>query len=213
MDEQAFVGILAIVAIALIVISFVAGLGLFFALLFKRKANKNVPLVPADARQELSGSEADYFSYIKYDSEKNAIVLKQSQVFKKCVVTLITKKNGALSIKRYNLQYADGDLYCGIKLDGAIDEYKVVLESIDNSVKKHAPVDTFLSMNIIYAIVVTLLFMVGCFVYVYMWAFSLLDEWPGYAFYYIFVFFALLFIAIIVGGCLLFDNLSKKGKF
>ena len=86
---------LPMIVILFIILTFLAAIGLFMALIFKRKPRNDVSLFAMDARQDLSGNEAQYFQYIRFDAEKNAIVLKQSQVFKKCVVTLITKKGNA----------------------------------------------------------------------------------------------------------------------
>ena len=152
---------LPMIVIIFIILTFLAAIGLFMALIFKRKPRNDISLFAMDARQDLSGNEAQYFQYIRFDAEKNAIVLKQSQVFKKCVVTLITKKGNARKQAVYNLEYAQGDLFCGIKLDSPVDEYKVVLESIDGTAQKHEPIDNYLTLNMVYAIVVSILFIIA----------------------------------------------------
>ena len=209
-DMPAF---LPMTSIGVIVAAFVAAIGLFFAFVFKRKPKANIQLCPIDSRQDLSGNEANYFSYIKYDQSVNALVLKQSQVFKKCVVTLIIKRNGSISSKRYNLSYANNDLSCGITLNGQIDEYKVVLESVDGAVQKHAPIDNVLAMNIIYAAIVSIIFAIGAGLYIVMCSYYLNDEWVGYAFYYTYIALVLIYIIVVVGGFALGEVLAKKGKF
>lgn len=196
-----------------VVLAFVAAVGLFFLFVFKRKPKKDITLFSTNDRQYLDGNEAEYFSYIKYDNEKNAIVLKQSQIFKKCVVTLIYKINNSIGMKRYTLNYASGDLFCGIQLKNKIDEFKVVLESIDGAGKKHEPIDNYFALHILYSIVVAVLFAVACFLYVFMCSFYLNDEWSGYAFYYVFVALVAIYVAVVIGGYFLGEYLSKKGVF
>ena len=206
--------ILPLLVIVFIVLTFAAAVLLFLALLLKRKPRKDVSLTALNDRQDLSGSEATYFQYIRYDSEKNAIVLKQSQVFKKCVVTLITKKGNARQIARYNLEYVPGDLYCGIRLDAPVDEYRVVLESVDGTTQKHAPVDSFVSSNAIYAIVVSVLFIVATIVLI-MWYGSSYEvlESEEFPILYGLVLLVVIYPIVVIGGCLLGETLSKKGKF
>ena len=206
--------ILSLVVVVFFAVLFIMAIVLFIALVLKRKPKKDVSLFKLDERQDLSGNEANYFSYIKYDSEKNAIVLKQNQVFKKCVVSLISKKGNARKIDRFNLEYAPGDLYCGIKLDAPIDAYKVVLESIDGGAQKHDPVDTYLTSNLIYAIVVTILFVIASILLITWYGASYevteSEEFPAL---YGLALLAVIYPIIIIVGCLLGESLSKKGKF
>ena len=204
---------LPIITVLAIAVPCVVAVALFFLIVLNRKPKKDVQLFGIDVRQDLDENEANYFSYIKYDQGLNAIVLRQSQVFNKCVVTLITKKEGRLSMKKYNLKYAANDLSCGIQLEGQIEEYRVVLESVDNNTQKHPSFDSALTNNILYAIIVSLLFVVGGGAYIVACSFCLEDEWLGYSFYYVFLALVLVYFAVIVGGFLLGESLSKKGKF
>lgn len=197
----------------LVIVTAVAALGLFFLLVFIRKPKKNVRLFPVSERQELGGNEASYFSYIKYDQEKNAIVLKQSQVFSNCVVTLIVKSGGKVTMKRYNLAYNSGDLFCGIRLDERIDEFRVILESVDKTIVKHPQIDNSSSNNVTYGIIVAILFAATAFVYVLACSYILVDEWPAYSIFYGLAALGLVFIVIVVGGYFLGEMLSKKGSF
>ena len=205
---------LPMIVILFIVLTFLAALGLFMALLFKRKPKSDVSLTGINDRQDLSGSEATYFQYIRFDSEKNAIVLKQSQVFKKCVVTLITKKGNSRKQAVYNLEYVAGDLYCGIKLSEPVDEFRVVLESVDGNVQKHAPIDSYFSMNILYAIVVSVLFIISGILLITMDGYmgDVLDV-EGFPLLYGLLLLIVIYIIVIIGGCLIGEVLSKKGKF
>ena len=206
--------LLYLIAIVIIIASFVLALGLFPLFLLKRKPLKDISLTSIDDNQDLYDDEAIYFSYVRYDSEKRAIILKQSQVFRKCVVTLIVRQNGKLKMARYNLEYAPNDLFCAIKIDGTIEGFKVVLESVDGSISKHAPIDNYKQAHIVYSVIVTLVFAIGAIVYVMMCGTLLIDDqWVGFNLYYTFAALSLLFILIIVGGYVLGEILSKKGKF
>lgn len=204
---------LPMIVMLFIILTFVAALGLFMALIFKRKPRSDFSLFAMDARQDLSGNEAKYFQYIRFDSEKNAIVLKQSQVFKKCVVTLITKKGNARKQAVYNLEYMPGDLYCGIKLDAPVDEYKVVLESVDGAVQKHDPIDNYLTLNLVYAIVVSILFIIAGALLITMDSYYLEVDVDGFGVLYGLLALIIIYIVVIVAGCLVGETLSKKGKF
>lgn len=204
---------LPMIVMLFIILTFVAALGLFMALIFKRKPRSDFSLFAMDARQDLSGNEAKYFQYIRFDSEKNAIVLKQSQVFKKCVVTLITKKGNARRQAVYNLEYMPGDLYCGIKLDAPVDEYKVVLESVDGAVQKHDPIDNYLTLNLVYAIVVSILFIIAGALLITMDSYYLEVDVDGFGVLYGLLALIIIYIIVIVAGCLVGETLSKKGKF
>ena len=204
---------LPMIVMLFIILTFVAALGLFIALIFKRKPRSDFSLFAMDARQDLSGNEAKYFQYIRFDSEKNAIVLKQSQVFKKCVVTLITKKGNARRQAVYNLEYMPGDLYCGIKLDAPVDEYKVVLESVDGAAQKHDPIDNYLTLNLVYAIVVSILFIIAGALLITMDSYYLEVDVDGFGVLYGLLALIIIYIIVIVAGCLVGETLSKKGKF
>ena len=204
---------LPMIVILFIILTFLAAIGLFMALIFKRKPRNDISLFAMDARQDLSGNEAQYFQYIRFDAEKNAIVLKQSQVFKKCVVTLITKKGNARKQAVYNLEYAQGDLFCGIKLDSPVDEYKVVLESIDGTAQKHEPIDNYLTLNMVYAIVVSVLFIIAGALLITMDSYYLEVDVEGFGVLYGLLALILIYIVVIVAGCLVGEVLSKKGKF
>ena len=205
---------LPMIVILFIGLTFVGAAGLFFALLFKRKPKADVRLFSINERQDLSGNEANYFQYIRFDSEKNAIVLKQSQVFKKCVVTLITKKGNSRKLTVYNLEYAPGDLYCGISLNGPVDEYKVILESVNGAVQKHDSTDSFINLNVLYAVVVSVLFIISGALLITMDGFmgDVLDV-EGFPLLYGLLALVLIYVVIIVGGCFVCETLSKKGKF
>lgn len=205
---------LPMMVIIFIVLMFLAAIGLYFALILKRKPRNDVPLFAANSRQDLSGNEATYFSYIKFDPEKNAIVLKQSQVFKKCVVTLISKKGNVRKQEKFNLEYAEGDLYCGIILKEPIDEFKVVLESVDGNVQKHDPIDSFLTLNILYAVVVSVLFIIAAILLITMDGYlaDVMEE-EGFPLLYGLVLLVVIYVIVIIGGCLIGEILSKKGKF
>lgn len=196
-----------------VIVTFVLAVGLFFLLVFIRKPKKNVRLFPISQRQELGENEASYFSYIKYDQGKNSIILKQSQIFSHCVVTLIVKSGGKVSMKRYNLAYNQGDLYCGIRLEGRIDEYRIVLDSVDKTILKHAALDNSSSNNVTYGLVVSILFAISVFIYVLTCSFLLNDEWPAYSIFYALAALGLIFVVIIAGGYFLGETLSKKGSF
>lgn len=196
-----------------VIVTFALAIGLFFLLVFIRKPKKNVRLFPISQRQELGENEASYFSYIKYDQEKNSIILKQSQIFSHCVVTLIVKSGGKVSMKRYNLAYNQGDLYCGIRLEGRIDEYRIVLDSVDKTILKHAALDNSSSNNVTYGLVVSILFAISVFIYVLTCSFLLNDEWPAYSIFYALAALGLIFVVIIAGGYFLGETLSKKGSF
>ena len=205
---------LPMMVVIFIVLMFVAAIGLYFALILKRKPRNDIPLFSVNSRQDLSGNEATYFSYIKFDSEKNAIVLKQSQVFKKCVVTLISKKGNVRKLEKYNLQYVEGDLYCGIPLNEPIDEFKVILESVDGNAQKHDPIDSYLTLNILYAVVVSVLFIIAGAMLITMDGYiaDVLEE-EGFPLLYGLLVLIVIYVIVIVGGCLLGETLSKKGKF
>lgn len=204
---------LPLITVVVIIVSFVAALGLFALLLLKRKPKKDIDLYPINGRQDLRDGEADYFAYIKYNQDINAIVLKQSQIFKKCVVTLIIKKGGKLSSKRYNLQYTAGDVFCAISVEQGAEEFKVVLESVDGRAIKHPPVDSSLKLNVLYAVIVSILFVIGGLLYVYMCNFYINGIWQEYATFYTYPALVIIYIVIIVGGYFLGELLSKKGVF
>lgn len=205
--------ILLVVVYIFIFLTFLAAIVLFFALVLKRKPRNDISLFSVNYQQDLSGNEADYFQYIRFDAEKNAIVLKQSQAFKKCVVTLITKKGSAHSLRKFNINYAEGDMFAGIALPSPVDEFKVVLESVDGVVKKHDPVDTYKKMNIAYAAIVGGIFAIMALLFVSYY--NLLDDGmtEGFGILYGLVLLAVIYIAVIIGGFILGENLSKKGKF
>ena len=196
-----------------IILTFVAALGLFLVLVFRRKPKSDLRLSNINDRQDLENNEARYFQYIRFDADKKAIVLKQSQVFKKCVVTLVTKKGNSLKQAKYNLEYVDGDLYCGIPLNDSVDAYKVVLESVDGVAQKHDPIDNYLALNLIYAVVVSILFIIAGAMLITMDSYYLEVEVDGYGIMYGLLALVLIYILVIVGGCLLGETLSKKGKF
>ena len=213
-ESESFARMLSTVSIILFAALVVIAIGFFFLLLFKRRPNKSLTLYPLEARQDLSDNEAEYFSYIKYNPEIKSIVLKQSQVFSKCVVTLVIKtKSGTVSMKRYNLTYGAGDVFCGIQIGDDVDEYRVILESIDKKTKKHARVDNQLVFNLIYAALVTVVFVVAAILYVYAMSFFLVDTYTGFIMCYLSVALVAIYVAIVVGGYLLFETLSKKGAF
>lgn len=204
---------LPMIVILFIILTFVAALGLFLALVFRRKPKSDLRLSNINDRQDLENNEARYFQYIRFDADKKAIVLKQSQVFKKCVVTLVTKKGNSLKQAKYNLEYVDGDLYCGIPLNDSVDAYKVVLESVDGVAQKHEPIDNYLSLNLVYAVVVSILFIIAGAMLITMDSYYLEVEVEGYGIMYGLLALVLIYILVIVGGCLLGETLSKKGKF
>ena len=204
---------LPLITVVAIIVSFVAALGLFALLILRRSPRKDIDLYPINGRQELSDNEAQYFAYIKYNQDNNSIVLKQSQIFKKCVVTLVIKKGGKLSSKRYNLQYAPGDVFCGINVEDGTEEFKVVLESVDGRPVKHTPIDSSLKLNVLYAIIVSVLFVIGGLLYVYMCNFYINGVWQEYATFYVYPALVIIYIIIIVGGYFLGELLSKKGVF
>ena len=204
---------LPMIVILFIVLTFVAALGLFLVLILVRKPKGDLRLANIDDRQDLDSNEATYFQYIRFDAEKNAIVLKQSQVFKKCVVTLVTKKGSSLKQAKYNLEYVNGDLYCGIPLNEKVDAYKVVLESVDGATQKHDPIDNFLAFNLIYAIVVSVLFIVAGALLITYDSYFLEVEVEGFGIMYGLLALILIYIVVIIGGCLIGEILSKKGKF
>ena len=205
---------LPMMMIIFIILMFLAAIGLFFALLLKRKPRTDLPLYSVESRQDLSGNEANYFQYIKFDAEKNAIVLKQSQVFKKCVVTLISKKGNARKQEKYNLEYAEGDLYCGIPLNAPIDEFRVVLESVNGVGQKHDPIDNYMTMNLVYAIVVSILFIIaGALLITYDGFYADVLDVEGFPILYGLLLLIAIYIVVIIAGCLVGENLSKKGKF
>ena len=204
---------LPMIVMIFIILTFVAALGLFLALVFKRKPKSDLRLSNIDDRQDLENNEARYFQYIRFDADKKAIVLKQSQVFKKCVVTLVTKKGNSLKQAKYNLEYADGDLYCGIPLTESVDAYKVVLESVDGTAQKHDPIDNYLTLNLIYAIVVSVLFIIAGALLITMDSYYLEVEVEGFGIMYGLLALILIYVVVIVGGCLVGESLAKKGKF
>ena len=204
---------LPMIVVLFIILTFVAALGLFMAMLFKRRPRNDLPLFALNARQDLSRNEADYFQYIRYDAEKGAIVLKQSQAFKKCVVTLITRKGNSRKQVMYNLEYNEGDLFCGIKLDDQVDEFRVVLESVDGVTKKHAPIDNHLTMNVVYALVVSILFIISGILLITMDSYYIEVDVEGFGVLYALVALVVIYIVVIVGGFLVGEMLSKKGKF
>ena len=205
---------LPMMMIIFIILTFLVAVGLFFALILKRKPRSDLSLFSAQSRQDLSGNEANYFQYIKFDLEKNAIVLKQSQAFKKCVVTLISKKGNVRKQEKYNLQYAEGDLYCGIKLDAPIDEFMVVLESVDGNVLKHDPIDNYVTLNLIYAIVVSILFIIaGALLITYDGFYADVLDVEGFPIFYGLLLLIVIYVGVVAGGCLIGDSLAKKGKF
>ena len=204
---------LPLITVVVIIASFVVALGLFALLLLKRMPKKDIDLYPINGRQDLTDNEAEYFAYIKYNQDNNSIVLKQSQIFKKCVVTLIIKKGGKLSSKRYNLQYVPGDVFCGINIEAGAEEFKVVLESVDGRPVKHTPIDSSLKFNVLYAVIVSVLFVIGSLLYVYMCNFYINGIWQEYATFYVYPALVIIYIIIIVGGYFLGELLSKKGVF
>ena len=204
---------LPMIVMLFIILTFVAALGLFLVLVFRRKPKSDLRLSNINDRQDLENNEARYFQYIRFDADKKAIVLKQSQVFKKCVVTLVTKKGNSLKQAKYNLEYVEGDLYCGIPLNDSVDAYKVVLESVDGVAQKHDPIDNYLALNLIYAVVVSILFIIAGAMLITMDSYYLEVEVDGYGIMYGLLALVLIYILVIVGGCLLGETLSKKGKF
>ena len=209
-STQALTSLLSMVFIA---VTFIAAIGLFVLLILIRRPKKDLELYPIKGRQELSDNEASYFSYIKYNEEVNSIVLKQSQIFKKCVVTLIIKKGKTLKSKKYNLVYQPGDVFCGIKVEEGAEEFRVVLESVEGVVTKHPAIDAYGKFNFLYAIVVSVLFVLAGIFYVATWSYSLIDYWPGYAFYYSYIALVIIYFVIVLGGYFIGETLSKKGVF
>ena len=213
MNNAEMANMLMMVFTIAIIVTFVVAIGLFFLLIFMRKPKSGVRLFSINDRQELAGNEETYFSYIKYDQEKRSIILKQSQVFGTCVVTLILKSNGKKSMRRYNLEYVPGDLFCAIRVDGQVEEYRVILESVEKSAVKHPNIDNSSSNAVTYGIVVSILFAISMFIYIFMCSFLLLDEWPAFAIFYGFAALGLVFLVIIIAGHFLGEVLSKKGSF
>ena len=212
-DYSQLINTLSLISTAIIAASFIAALGLYFLLIFISRPKKDISLFPLNAKQDLSDGEAGYFEYIKYNENAGAIVLKQSTSFQKCVVTLLYKKGNKLGMKRYNLEFSDNDPICGIQLDNGIDEYKVVLESVDKKSIKHPGYDNYLVLHLVYALIVGALFAIGLLVYIMMCYYFLSEDWPGYAQYYAFPAFTILYAVVIIAGGILGDNLSKKGAF
>lgn len=205
--------ILSIVAFALLGLSAVLGVVLFFVLVFKRKANKNLDLFARNGRQNLDGEEANHFSLIKHDDASNMIVLKQSGSFANCVVTLITSSNGKKKAKRYKLSFTPEQTVCGIKLNETIEEFRVVLESVDKKLIKHKSADTLLKSTIIYSLIVGVTYIAAIAMYVMMCSYFLVDYWANYFVYYFLSAAGLIFPALCIGGYFLFESLSRKGAF
>ena len=212
-DYSQIINVTTIIYTAIIFAAFLAAVALFFVFIFKRRPKKDISLFPLNAKQDLSDGEADYFEFIRYNENLNSLVLKQSRSFQSCVVTVIYKKNNKLGMKRYNLKFEGNDPICGIQLDNGVEEYKVVLESVDKKIVKHAPIDNYLVNHIVYALIVGALFAVGMLVYVMTCYYYLKEHWPEYSQYYVFPAFTIIYVVVIIVGGILGDSLSKKGAF
>lgn len=206
--------VFAIVAIALLIVSLALAVGLFFVLLFKRKAKKNIELFSIGAPQALEGNETKYFSSIRYKDNggEKLIILKQAESFKSGVVTLISAdQNQKKKVRRFKLEFVNG--LAAIKVEDDLNEYKVVLESVDKKLVKHPGNDNSFPFTIIYAVIVAAVYAAGIIMYVVMCSYYLLDYWADYATYYAFAAVALSFPVITIGGYILIDVLSRKGGF
>ncbi len=175
--------VFAIVAIGLLIASFVLAVGLFFVLVFKRKARKNIDLFSVGTPQTLDNNEAKYFSSIRFNGQDKMIVLKQAESFKACVVTLISAGEKK-KVRRFKLQFENG--VAAIKLDDDINEYRVILESVDSKLIKHPAADNTLLFTIIYAAIVTVVYAIGIIMYIVMCSYYLVDYWAEYVTYYSF---------------------------
>ena len=212
--NQTLFNILMIAFFTFLIITAIAAIILFFALILKRRVKKGVTLFALSTPQELANNEANYFSFIKYDAKSNAIVLKKAQEFKKCVVTLIYRANGKEEITRYNLDYSNAEKgMVGISLANPIDEYLIVLESVDGSIVKHASYDNYFTFHLIYGIVVSVLFAVSIIFYVLMCRFYLRSDWPAYNGFYALSLIGLSFLALVLLGHIIGETLAKKGAF
>ena len=205
--------IFGIIAISLMIASAVLGVGLFLVLLFKRKVKKDLDLFARNSKQTLDGNEAQYFSSIKHEDANGMIVFRQKESFKVCCVTLVTSNGGKRSAKRYKLSFTSEQNVAAIKLDEPVDEYRVVLESVDKKLVKHQAVDSLFPFTIIYSLVVTVVYVAAIIFYIMMCSYYLMDYWAGYALYYAFAAVGLVFPVVVIGGYLLMETLSRKGGF
>ena len=201
---------LSIASLVVFILSFVSAIGLFMALIFKRRAKKSLSLFPLNSSQQLDNEEARRFSYIKYDANLNAIVLKQKDSFKKCVITLISRGSKGVKMERYKCVFKENGA-AAIQLNEQISEYLVVVESVDGRLVKHNSIDNHLVMNIVYGAIVTILHVTGIVLYVILCSYYLRDYWAGYAVYYAFAVGSLSFAVIVILGYLLIETLSRKG--
>lgn len=211
-EIEGFISFYSTIFFGLVIGTFVLAVLLFAAFFLKRVVKKTVDLFPIDSPQQLTDNEAEYFASVRFDKKNNAIVVSQSQDFKKCVVSVITKKNESRSFKRLVLKF-DNDRRCGIKLKKPFDEYVVVLESVDGKVLKHPSIDNGMMFAVIYSLIVTVVFIATLVVYVMLCSYSLLDAWDSYVIYYAFAGLALLHPLVVIGSYAAIEYLSKKGVF
>ena len=180
---------------------------------FKKFVKPSIPLASVSGAQPLDGNEATYFAFIKYDEASRSIVLRQANSFSKCVVSLITANNGKRKIRRHVVEFNGGDNIAAIKVNEPINEYLVVLESVDKNLQKHQALDINFILAIVAALLALALFAGFGVFYVMLCSTFLVDEWPEFATYYALPAFGLIGVALIIGGYWFTDFILRKGGF
>ena len=197
------------IVLGMFALTVIAAIALFFPLIKAKHANKNLILVDVNSAQDLSEEEKDKISFIKYDVQSGEIIVRCKDIVKRLVVSVIYVLDGKTKVKRFNLGFFSSN-ECGIDMRG-ISSYRVVVESVNGAVIKGAKATNDLLFTLIYGVVVAALYALAIIFYVMLCSTYLQTEYLGYAAYYVFAAFGLLFPAILVGGRLLVESLQKKG--
>ena len=197
--------------IGLLIAAGVLAVVLFILLAFKNTANKKLDL-NNNANQVLDSEEASYFSFIGLDASKNRIVLQRKGNFSKAVLTLVFESGGKRNLKRYKVNFTNGDLAM-ISLSTPVDSYKVFVESVDGNLTNDSKTANWLTPNLIYGLVVGVLYAGSVFCFCLMDSTYIQGYWPGFALYYVLSAIGLVFPVLTIFGGWLFNFLSRKGVF
>ena len=114
---------------------------------------------------------------------------------------------------RYSLSFTSEQNVCGISLKEPIDEFRVVLESVDKKLLKRDAFDNMLKTTIIYSAIVAVVYIAAIIMYIVMCSYYLLDYWAGFAVFYVYSLIGLAFPAATIGGYFLVEILSRRGGF
>jgi uncharacterized membrane protein YraQ (UPF0718 family) len=202
---------LLIITLVLAFLSVGSAAGLYFLLIYPVKAGKRVELTNVNTPFSLDPEYKDHLLKVPLNKQNNELVFVGKESTKRAVVSVITKVNNKRQYDVYSLDFSG--MVITIPVDPAVEEYTVVLESVNGKkVNSQRQVKPKLLTYILYSILPSLLAVAAIIVYGVFCSTYLKDYFPSYVFYYFLAALGLLPIGIMVGSYFLLDFITFKGR-